>query len=96
MTLRSYLHGQRGSAAALAAAIGVPSVLVYQWAGGRRGVPDTRCPAIERATGGAVTCEQLRPDICWHRVPDPSWPHPAGRPLIDVAAPAAEEAPHAA
>ncbi|MDT4679101.1 transcriptional regulator, partial [Escherichia coli] len=24
-----------------------------------------RCPAIEKATGGAVTCEELRPDIDW-------------------------------
>ena len=94
MSLRSYLDRYVGSATALAAAIGVPRVLVYQWAGGRRGVPDARCPAIERATGGAVTCEQLRPDVRWHRVPDPAWPHPAGRPLIDVAAPAAEEATH--
>lgn len=96
MSLRSYLDGSRGAGAQLAAAIGVPRVLVYQWAGGHRDVPDSRCPAVERATGGAVTCEQLRPDVRWHRVPDPAWPHPAGRPLIDVAAPAAEEAPHAA
>lgn len=25
----------------------------------------------------------------WYRVPDPDWPHPKGRPLLDVAAPAA-------
>ena len=50
----------------------------------------------ERALGGLVTAEQLRPDVRWVRIPDESWPHPAGRPLIDVAAPAAEEAPHAA
>ena len=29
----------------------------------RRGVPARRCAAIEKATGGAVTRRQLRPDI---------------------------------
>lgn len=29
----------------------------------RRGVPVDRCPAIERAVGGAVTCHDLRPDV---------------------------------
>ncbi len=28
-------------------------------------VPAEHCPAIERATGGAVRCEDLRPDIEW-------------------------------
>jgi hypothetical protein len=32
-----------------------------------------------------------RTDIRWHRVPDPAWPHPAGRPLIDVSAVAAQQ-----
>ena len=32
---------------------------------GRRGVPARWAPLIERATGGAVRCEQLRPDIDW-------------------------------
>lgn len=40
--------------------------------------------AIEQASVGAVTVEELRPDIRWHRIPDPNWPHPAGRPLVDV------------
>lgn len=30
-----------------------------------RGVPAEHCPAIERATGGAVRCEDLRPDVDW-------------------------------
>lgn len=96
MSLRSYLDGSRGTGSQLASAIGVPRVLVYQWAAGHRDVPDARCPAIERATGGLLTCEQLRPDIHWHRVPDASWPHPQGRPLIDVAANSAQEASHEA
>jgi len=30
-----------------------------------RGVPAEQCPAIERATGGVVRCEELRPDVAW-------------------------------
>lgn len=48
-----------------------------------RGVPIEECPAIERATSCAVTCEELRSDVSWVRVPDPTWPHPKGRPLVD-------------
>lgn len=48
-----------------------------------RGVPSEHCPAIERATAGAVTCEELLPAVCWVRVEDPEWPNPAGRPLVD-------------
>lgn len=57
---------------------------------GTRPTPTDRCPAIERATEGRVTCEELRPDIRWHRIPDPAWPHAEGRPAIDVAAPKEE------
>lgn len=30
-----------------------------------RGVPTEHCPSIERATNGAVRCEDLRPDVDW-------------------------------
>ncbi len=44
-----------------------------------------RCPQIEQATEGAVTCEELTAAVAWDRKPDPDWPwHPQGRPLIDV------------
>ena len=52
-----------------------------------RGVPSDECPGVERAVSAAVTCEDLRPDICWSRIPDPNWPHPKGRPVIDHARP---------
>lgn len=46
--------------------------------------------AIERATKGQVTCEELRPDDPWVRVKDRNWPwHPQGRPVLDVAREAA-------
>ena len=74
---------QLGGPTAVARMVGcrVPSVIEWR----KRGIPADRCPAIERATSGAVTVETLRPDAAWSRIPDPAWPHPAGRPVIDVA-----------
>jgi DNA-binding transcriptional regulator YdaS (Cro superfamily) len=78
---------QLGGPTAVARMVGcrVPSVIEWR----KRGIPADRCPAIERATSGAVTVEVLRPDAAWSRIPDPAWPHPAGRPVIDVARPVA-------
>lgn len=42
--------------------ISVPRPLLSQWRHGRS-VPEVRCIDIERATKGAVTCEELRPDL---------------------------------
>lgn len=64
--------------------------MVSQWAAGVKPVPADRCADIERATAGAVTRRDLRPED-WHRI----WPelitaeHPA------AALPAAHEACHA-
>jgi DNA-binding transcriptional regulator YdaS (Cro superfamily) len=44
------------------------------------------CAAIERASAGAVTCEELRDDVKWSRVRDAKWPHPKGRPVVEVVA----------
>lgn len=65
MELSAYLKKQRGLASELARSLGVSAVVVSLWATGARSVPPSRCPAIERATGGAVTCEELRPDVDW-------------------------------
>ncbi|WP_220486046.1 YdaS family helix-turn-helix protein [Aquariibacter albus] len=75
----------------MATAVGIHDQYLYQCLTGRRPTPVDRCPAIERATSGRVSCEELRPDVRWHRVPDADWPHPEGRPLIDVAAPKAHK-----
>lgn len=71
----------------VAAAVGVHEQYLYQCLTGRRKTPPDRCPDIERATAGRLACEALRPDVQWQRVPDASWPNPAGRPCIDVARP---------
>lgn len=75
---------------AAAAAIGLHEQYLYQFLAGHRVPPPDRCPAIERELYPKATCEQLRPDVRWYRVADPAWPHPAGRPCIDVAAPSEE------
>lgn len=66
---------------------------LYQVLSGRRKAPVERCPDFERALGGRVSCETLRPDVAWHRMPDPTWSwHPEGRPLIDCTRPVANQA----
>ena len=54
-----------GSQAALAAQLGVTQPTISEWLRGERRVPAERCPQIERATGGIVRCEDLRPDVAW-------------------------------
>ena len=58
-----------GSQAALAEKLGVTRGAVNQWKSPDRFVPLEHCAAIERATNGAVTRRDLRPDD-WHRI----WP----------------------
>lgn len=56
-----------GSQAELARRIGVKQMHVWNWLNRSKGkVPAERCPDIERATGGAVRCEELRPDVDWN------------------------------
>lgn len=64
MNLQTYLN-ERGRALMLAKALGVSPVVISNWKTGEREVPAERCPAIEKATEGAVRCEELRPDVDW-------------------------------
>lgn len=65
MNLDEYLSDPDRTAKQLAEAIGVAPPLVSQWRTNTRQVPAERCPHIERATKGVVTCEELRPDVDW-------------------------------
>lgn len=65
MTLNEYL-AQGRVARQLAKDLGVNPVVISQWRTGVRRVPAERCPSIEEATAGAVTCEELRPDVDWN------------------------------
>ena len=68
MDLQTYLREKRGRTQTLARALGVSPSLVTQWAGGKP-VATKRCTAIERATAGVVSRQDLRPED-WREV----WP----------------------
>jgi DNA-binding transcriptional regulator YdaS (Cro superfamily) len=61
MKLEKYLHGR--CQAHLALDLGVDPSLVTHWLKGRKRITAERAVQIERATGGLVTREELRPDI---------------------------------
>lgn len=54
-----------GGQADLARLIGVAPSVVSHWVMGRRPIPAERCPDIEKATNGAVLCEDLCPNVDW-------------------------------
>ena len=68
MELITYTQ-KRGRQAELARAIGVRDSVICDWKKGRFPIPEKRCYAIEKATGGAVTRKDLRPHD-WHEI----WP----------------------
>lgn len=84
MNLADYFEQKHGSQAQLSRDTGIHAPTLSAWASGARPVPLERCPQIERATDGAVSCEELNDSARWMRIPDPDWPwHPEGKPLID-------------
>lgn len=62
MNFSDWVNEQRGRSLAIAQAVGVTPPVVSDWVTGKKGIPMERCTAIERATGGAVTRKDLRPD----------------------------------
>jgi DNA-binding transcriptional regulator YdaS (Cro superfamily) len=69
MDIKTYLSQERGRQKALAEAIGAHAPDVSRWAKGTRPVPIEYGAAIETATGGLVTRQELFPNE-WRRV----WP----------------------
>ena len=69
MTLSEYFALKHGNLADVARTIGAPSGNVSEWASGSRNTPAKFGAAIERATGGQVTRQELFPDT-WARI----WP----------------------
>lgn len=68
-----------GGQAAVALACGFPDRRhVWPWFNTDRRVPAEHCPAIERATAGAVRCEELRPDVQWGVLREPVTPEAVG------------------
>lgn len=66
MELKTHLEEQRGRASALAKDLNLSPVTIHNWVVGRKQVPAERCSEIEKATLGAVRCEDLRPDLAEH------------------------------
>lgn len=66
MNLNDYMEQVgRGGLVWLAKEIGVRPPVAFRWVHNQSQVPAERCPEIERITKGAVTCEELRPDVNW-------------------------------
>jgi DNA-binding transcriptional regulator YdaS (Cro superfamily) len=69
MDIKTYLSQERGRQAALAKAIGAYAPDVSRWADGTRAIPVIYGAAIEAATGGLVTRQEMFPND-WKRI----WP----------------------
>lgn len=70
MDLKTYIStAERGTAAKLAAALGVSPSYLSQMTAGSSPISPERCVAIERATDSSVTRKDLRPND-WHLI----WP----------------------
>ena len=70
MTLSEYFALAHGNQSALAAAIGSHQPTVRAWAMAERPIPVEHGAAIERATGGQVTRQELFPDTWAHIWPE--------------------------
>lgn len=92
MDLKTHIQSERGNASSLALAMGIPASYLSQMAVGNRAISPDRAAEIELRTNGVVTVEEMLPQREWIRTEDRSWPHPGGRPLLDVAADAREAA----
>lgn len=64
---------------------GIEEQYLYQILTGRRPASPELSARIERESGGRLACEHLRPDLRWLRIPDAAWPHPSGRPALEIA-----------
>lgn len=80
MKLSIWLKEQYGRGKMLSAAIGVPQSFVAKMAKGEKQVPVERCVSIERATNGAVTRSDLRPDDWQDIWPELAAPQPTTEP----------------
>ncbi|WP_349281253.1 transcriptional regulator [Polaromonas hydrogenivorans] len=75
MELKSWLEGESGRAVKLAAALKVYPSFVSKIANGTKPVPFEQCMPIERATEGAVTRRDLKPDDYLIHWPELAYAH---------------------
>lgn len=76
MKLNTWTSSERGRSLRLANALGLSAPTISDWCTGKKAVPVERCVAIERATNGEVTRQDLRPDD-WQDI----WPELAQSPV---------------
>ena len=88
VTLDEFCKALPGGRRALAEAIHTTGGFLWQIAAGRRPCPPYLAVAIEAQSAGQVPVEQMVKTARWHRIPDPAWPHPGGRPMLDYGRPA--------
>lgn len=69
MQFKSWLKAERGRAVAVARALDIAQSFVSKMANGEKDIPAEHCKAIEKLTGGEVTCREMRP-MDWHKY----WP----------------------
>jgi DNA-binding transcriptional regulator YdaS (Cro superfamily) len=82
MNLPDWLKLKHGRTLELAKLVGRSGATVSEWSTGRKRVPSDVCPDVELATGGEVTCEEMRPDVKWHVLRNA--PHAVNAPLGDA------------
>lgn len=70
----------------MAEVLGVSQQAVYFWRAGKRGLPAEHCPTIEKLIDGAITCEQMRPDVDWAYLRGTAPAEPAASPDAAAAA----------
>ena len=63
MKLKQWTDVQRGRQMKLARALGVSLPTMTRWVNGLDQIPEGRARQIERATGSAVTMEDMLPDL---------------------------------
>lgn len=64
MNLTTWLEAEKGRSTALATYFGVTPAAVSQWK--TNGVPVANMKAVRDFTGGAVTLEEMVPDVADH------------------------------
>jgi DNA-binding transcriptional regulator YdaS (Cro superfamily) len=70
MNLKTYISVGYGKAMELASELGIHPSYLSQMINGDRAISPERCVAIEKATNGAVTRKDLRPNDFWKIWPD--------------------------
>lgn len=75
MNISQWVSGERGRSLAIARLLGITQPVVSDWCAGKKAIAAEHCKAIEQFTGGAVTCQEMRPHD-WHKY----WPELAVAP----------------